>query len=296
MQHLAGSEQRDGLAAHKHAAQPNIGRHRVSDRVVFSRRASQIAVLIVAGAGLCGCVLWLAVADTSAASRPGSRSAIAPPDSAAADWIRTNLPLDVRFLTDGPAAPAGYSAVSVASAVANWRNYGYLMTASTTAPSPREAVAVVWRFSTAVAVFESMQVRRIMPMSTPDQIRRDRDADRADRLRAGDALQKNAAVTLSPHAKAILANGELDLRAAAVVSALAGQLPVMLNDIGVVSAEAAAGMPARSITIYTSDPTRAIRLLGGVAPPLAPDAVNIGENGAVALRWPLSVTPIPSIN
>lgn len=157
-------------------------------------------------------------------------------------------------------------------------------------------MATVWKSSIAVAIFDDVQVRYILALTPPDQIQRDRDADHADRLGAGTALQNNPQLMSSPTAKAILAAGELDLRAAAVLTALVAQAPVMLNSIAVVAAEAAALLPARSITIYSSDPAAVTQTLSALATAFAPDQVNLGENGAIELHWPISVTPMPSVN
>jgi hypothetical protein len=145
-------------------------------------------------------------------------------------------------------------------------------------------------------VFHDVQVRLILPLMSAEQIRRNRDEDRTERLRAGAALWNNPQLASSPTAKASLAAGELDLRAAATLSALVGQVQVTLNKVAVVPAEAAASMPARSITIYSVDRAAVTRALSGVSAAFAPDQVTLGENGAIDLHWLISVTPIPSVN
>ena len=284
------------LAALSHGPQAAIGRHRAS--VPSGRHIFHITLTMLAGFAVVGHVGWLAFTHSSAASRPDMASVTKPQRSGApaADWIRANLPNGIRLLADGFDPPAGYQPVSLATAGQNWNHYSYFVTATTTAPPAGSALATVWESSIAVAVFDDVQVRCILPLTPPNQIQRNHDADQAERMRAGAALQNNAQLMASPTAKAILATGQLDLRAAAVLRALVGQVPVMLNEIVVVAAEAAANMPARFITIYSSDPAGAARALSGVSPALAPDQVTVGENGAIELHWPLSVTPMPSVN
>jgi hypothetical protein len=73
-------------------------------------------------------------------------------------------------------------------------------------------------------------------------------------------------------------------------------VPFVLNEIVVIAPEAAADMPARFVTIYSSDPAGFTRALSGVSAALAPEQVTVGENGAIELHWPISVTPMPSVN
>jgi hypothetical protein len=297
MQHyVAPSGQRAELTGLWHATQAATSRHRASASA--GRRVFRITLALLAGLAVAGHVGWLAFTHNGTA--PRSEAASAPTrqhsGAAAAEWIRANLPTGIHLLADGVDPPAGYQPVSLAAAGKNWTNYSHLVTATNTAPQLGSALATVWKSSVAVAIFDDIQVRFVLALTPPDQIQRDRDADAAERLRAGAALQHNPQLTSSPAAKAILATGGLDLRAAAVLTALVGQVPVVLNDIAVVAAEAAAKMPARSITIYSSDPPAVTQALSGLAAALAPDQVTVGEDGAIELHWPISVTPMPSVN
>lgn len=296
MQHyIARSGHRADLAGLWHATQPVTDRHRASASA--GRRVFRITLALLAGLAVAGHVGWLAFTHTGAAPRPQAASTTTRQrsDAAAAEWIRANLPTGIHLLADAVDPPAGYQPVSLAAAGKNWTNYSYLVTATNTAPPADSALATVWKSSVAVAMFDDIQVRYVLALTPPDQIQRDRDADDAERLRAGAALQNNPQLTSSPTAKAILATGGLDLRAAAVLTALVGQVPVVLNNIAVVAAEAAAKMPARSITIYSSDPATVTQALSGLAAAFAPDQVTVGENGAIELHWPISVTPMRSV-
>ena len=296
MQHyIAPSGHRADLAGLWHATRPVTDRHRASASA--GRRVFRITLALLAGLAVAGHVGWLAFTHTGAAPRPEAVSTTTrqSSDAAAAEWIRANLPTGIHLLADAVDPPAGYQPVSLAAAGKNWTNYSYLVTATNTAPPADSALATVWKSSVAVAMFDDIQVRYVLALTPPDQIQRDRDADDAERLRAGAALQNNPQLTSSPTAKAILATGGLDLRAAAVLTALVGQVPVVLNNIAVVAAEAAAKMPARSITIYSSDPATVTQALSGLAAAFAPDQVTVGENGAIELHWPISVTPMRSV-
>jgi hypothetical protein len=253
---------------------------------------------MLAGLAVVGHVGWLAFTHSGAGSRPDTASTTKQQRSVttAGDWIRANLPTGIHLLADRFDPPVGYQPVSLVTAGEKWDSYSYFVTATTTAPPAGSAMATVWQSSIAVAVFDDVQVRRILPLTPPDQIQRDHDADQVERKRAGAALKNNAQLMASPAAKAILATGQLDLRAAAVLTALVGQVPITLNEIAVIPAEAAANMPARFITIYSSDPAGVTRALSGVSTALAPDQVSVGENGAIELHWPLSLTPMPSVN
>ncbi len=297
MQHsVAPSGRQVNLAGLWHAAQPEAGRHRASAK--SRRRVTGIAVTLLIGLVLVGHVGWLVFTHSSATPRhyPTFTRTQRHAAAAADDWIRANLPTGIRLLADGFDPPAGYPPVLLETAGANWKNYNYLVTATTSDPPADSALATVWKASTPVAIFSDVEVRCVLPLTSPAEIRRNHDVDRVERLQAGAALQENPHLMSSPAAKDILATGQLDLRAAVVLTALVTQVPFALNEIVVVAPEAAAEMPARFITVYSSDPAGFTRALSGVAPGLAPDQVTVGENGAIGLHWPLSVAPMPSVN
>jgi hypothetical protein len=262
MQHcIAPNVRHADLTGLWHAA----GRHRAS--VASRRRVLGIAVALLVGLAVVGHVGWLVLTHSSAAARPYPAFTRTQRHSAAAadDWIRANLATGIRLLADGFDPPAGYQPVTLATAGANWRNYSYLVTSTTADPPAGSALATVWKSSTAVARFNDVEVRCILPLIPPEEIRRNHDLDRVERLQAGAALQDNPRLMSSPSAKDILATGQLDLRAAAVLTALVTQVPFALNEIVLVAPEAAAEMPARFITVYSSDPAGFTRALSGVA-------------------------------
>ena len=277
-------------------AGPEAGRHRAS--ATSRGRIVGITLTVLVGLALVFHAGWLVFTHTSAASRPYPPFERTQRHSGAAadDWIQANVPTGTHLLADGFDPPAGYQSVPLETAGSNWKSYRYLVTATTTDPLADSALATVWKSSTPVAIFGDVEVRYVLARTPPDEIRRNHELDRVERLQAGAALQQNPHLMSSPAAKDILAAGQLDLRAAAVLTALVMQVPFALNEIVVVAPEAAAEMPARSVTVYSSDPAGFTRALSGVVASMAPDQVTVGENGAVGLHWPLSVTPMPSVN
>ena len=158
-----------------------------------------------------GCVGWLAVADVNPAPQPAppvatSRSA----DDPAMAWIQSNVPLGARLLTDGPTPPSGYPAAPAAGQDVS--GFDYFVTSAGALPAEGTPAAQAWRSSVPVAVFDRLQVRRILVSTDPTP--QAPEADRADRLLAGTALLSNPGIAASPDAQAVLAGGELDLRAA----------------------------------------------------------------------------------
>lgn len=273
----------------------HAGRHRASDAAPVPSMP-RLALLAVAVA-VVALVAWLATTQVHRSSGGNSASASTQRslNDAADTWVRDNVPIRSRLLTDGLAAPAGYHTGTLVTDGQDWRQFDYLITAQTKTPLADAPITTVWQSSTPAAVFDGAQVRRIL-LVPPEQIQRDRDADRTDRAKAGAALLRNPNVVASPDARVVLENGQLDLRAATVLTGIASQTHINLADVTVAGPEAAAGVPARSITVYATDPSRVSRLLGGFTAVFQPDQVSVGENGAIRLHWPLSFTPIPSVS
>lgn len=286
--HGSGSNWADGRVID---AEQGSGRHR---RQAAVRRRRQL----IAGAATVAVVGALVIAGWLLTTR---REHSAPPltaaptvEPAAAEWIRGNLPSDTRLLTDGPSPPPDYTATPISASGIDVRNFDYLLTSPRSDPPPDAAVAPVWQHSIPVAVFEKVQVRRI-ERTPADAILRSREADRADRLTAGTALLENPGMVIAPQPEAILAAGGLDLRAAATLTAIAGATAVNLTDIEHISAEAAAGMPARSLAVQVADVGKANVVLSGLTVAFRPDRVVAAGDGVMRLHWPLSVAPLPSI-
>jgi hypothetical protein len=251
-----------------------------------------LALLVVAG-GIAAAV-WVTVPNSNRTIAPPTATPAAQPLAVdAAAWIRTNLPTNSRLLTDGVVAPGGYPTASLGAAE-SWRDFDYLLTTHADAPSPDAAAAPVLQSSLAAAIFDGLQVRRIVAGASGD-VESSRQADLDARLRAGAALAQNPNVEVLPGASPALSRGLLDLRAASVISGLAAQMDLTLDAVNTIAPEARAGVPARALTIYTTDPVQTTRLLIGFDAALRPDRVDVGEGGAVNLHWPLSFDPVPAV-
>jgi hypothetical protein len=282
-------------AWHLHSARPEgpgNGRHRVAEPKPLYRRPlvlSLFAVGVIAAMGV------LTVSRADSPPTPASRiTALRPAPRAADDWVRANLPSNSRLLTDGVATPPGYPTSSLSEA-RDWHAFDYLITTQTGTPSPDALVAPLWPVSTPAALFDGLQVRHIAS-DAPGQPPLDTTAELAKRVQAGEALLQNPHIQVSDAARPVLENGGLDMRAAAVLSGLSSQVHLALHELTPVPVEAAAGTPIRAITVYTADAAWAIRNIDAFDPALRPEIVVVGEYGSIGLRWPLSFTPIPSVN
>jgi hypothetical protein len=248
---------------------------------------------VIAAAGVVAAATWM----TTARHQSSADASISVPaaDADAADWIRANLAGDVKFLTNGHFAPVGYPSSSIDKPDQDWHSFDYLLTAPGADAPLDAAMAQVWQSSVPVAIFPTVQVRRILQTPLTETLRT-READRADRLMAGTALLSNSNVTASPQAQAELASGGVDLRAAATLTALAGALPVYVANVEDVKAEAAAGLPARAMTVQVSDAAKANIVISGMTAAFRAEQITGTPDGTFRLHWPLRFAPLPSVN
>lgn len=269
-------------------------RHRVGAEPARPSSGKRAALLVALAVVAAGCIAALiALATNQSEITESSPAVTAPPPDEVLAWMRANLSKDTRILTDGSVSPAGFPGAASTATSESWKNFDYFITADTNPAPPSDSPnAGVWRSSTPAAIFQSLQVRRILAGS-PTDIQQDREADRADRLQAGSALLGNPAIQTNPGAKAALAGGRLDMRAANALAALASRIGFSIDDVKLIDAESAAGLPARSLTIRVTDTAEAAKVLSGLTAALRPDEVGAGEDGVLRLQWPLSVTPVP---
>lgn len=242
-----------GVIAHA-AVQPEAeqwaGHHGPGRHEARSPRSRRLGLLAVAVA--VATAAWLVVV-TEHGNGPepaaGTAAVLAPTGQAAVSWVRANLSASARVLGEGPVvaalAAAGFPAESIATTGANWRDFNYVITSSAA-----NALGPARQSSSPVAVFAGLEVRQIVTHDLVGllQARLADRADRADRLMAGAALLRNPALASAAQPKTVLVDGDLDMRPAAVLVALGAQARVDLDAIDVVPAEAAAALPARSIS------------------------------------------------
>jgi hypothetical protein len=98
-------------------------------------------------------------------------------------------------------------------------------------------------------------------------------------------------VSVAAGARTALHRGQLDMRAATLLALLAARTPVRIDTIMIRPSEAAAGRPARSITISVTDPaarTATTRMLAG---DYVPAQVTAVAGGATRLDWHVGLAP-----
>jgi hypothetical protein len=115
----------------------------------------------------------------------------------------------------------------------------------------------------------------------------------ADRGRGGAAIGDNPRITMSAEVRTMLVNGGLDLRAQTTLVALASQHPLQLERIVADPAEAAAGLPARTVEVHGlpadigfSSQSTAFR----------PAAVTPLPGGLVRLTWSFTTAAVPVLD
>lgn len=115
--------------------------------------------------------------------------------------------------------------------------------------------------------------------------------DARDRLSAGLALLANRRVTVDPGPREILRIGRLDTRALAVLTQLATNADVHLIGLGLARPEAAAGSPARTVTLSLRNWKALEDTLRMLPPAYAPSDVAKLPGGARELTWSVGLAP-----
>ncbi len=115
--------------------------------------------------------------------------------------------------------------------------------------------------------------------------------DARDRAAAGSALMRNPHVTLDAALCTPLGKGELDLRAAAVLALLATKTDVRITKIVTDRSEAAAGRPARTLTLTLRDADALATTLRTLPGAYAPASVRKADAGT-RLEWSVGLAPM----
>jgi hypothetical protein len=154
---------------------------------------------------------------------------------------------------------------------------------------------VAARISTApVAVFggasDRVEVRMIVHAAASGlEVRLASDA--RDRAAAGSALTRNPRVMLDAALRRSLGRGELDLRAATVLALLAAKTDVHIAKIMTGGCEAAAGRPARTLTLTLRDGSALATTLHTLPAAYAPTGVT-KTGAATRLQWSVGLAPM----
>jgi hypothetical protein len=144
--------------------------------------------------------------------------------------------------------------------------------------------------SVPIARFETgIEVRQITPDAAAAARARTGALD--DRRRGGMGLASNPAITMPDTARRLLRAGRLDLRAAAVLAALAERHSVRIAAVVGDPAEIAAGLPARTLDLAAPGVDVLTPVLAAVTGDYRPARVIRTGAGAVRLVWSFRATP-----
>ena len=270
----------------------SLGTRRVVVAVVGACAA---AVLLAAGAAL-----YITTRGSSPHRAPTPRLvAVNTPVRQAEAWIKANLSRAAPISADARVAAAldqeGFSAHTF-RAGGRWGADRFLVSS----PAIRAEVTLGLAASAArissvpLAVFGPaagrVEVRMVVPGSTSSlDARMARDAH--DRVGAGRALLANPRVTTDPAPQAVLRDGRLDMRAATALALLATNTDVHVKRLALDQPEAAAGRPARTVTLSvrnTSALTQTLRMLPHA---YAPSGVSAPVGGSCELTWSVGLAP-----
>jgi hypothetical protein len=295
-----------------------------SDR---GRRGPIVAVVGVTALALVGGLVGYLVHRSNDTSSPPTAArthpvAAAPPTPTATlneltDWLVDNVRTGVRISTD-PATTAALRQLSrsqprgglvlnrvggqVDTVTGSWKQSGYVLSTPTLrAAASRSGVdAAALASSVPVASFGPttgrVEVRQVVSDPAAAQqvsVLRHDDAD--TRRQAGTQLLSNHGIAVAAQPRAQLLAGRLDLRAAVVLAVLADSGPVQLTAVVADPAEAAVGLPARSIRIEGAALAELPGLVKTLGAQYRPNSPRHESDGSWLVSWPLASTPVAPI-
>jgi hypothetical protein len=179
----------------------------------------------------------------------------------------------------------------------SWRDFDYLVsTASTRFDSAiLPLLEQALRSSIPVAIFgdgpDRVEVRQILPRGT-DGVDVRRSADQQARQRAEAALLHNRRVQVDLAAVRVLEAGGLDLRAATVLALMADRELLQVDAIDSDPAEAAAGLPARTVEITVTPPALVADTVDSLPTDFRPQLVRKLGPTRSQLVWPIAAAPV----
>lgn len=235
----------------------------------------------------------------------GSAASAIENRTAAAQWVRTNLPSQARVLAgadvdaelDRLGAPQQHAAVDGAGAgeiSAGWRDYDYIVSSAGLRGSTDGTVAEAIGSSSPLASFgpepSRIEVRRIEPAG-PEMLQSRRESQAA----AGAQLSRNPRLMLTAADRSLLSRGEVDPRLMVLLAAAADR---HVLTIGALPARAGEEVgPRRTVVITSVDaqspagtgPAVALQSwLGAQEPPFAPASAEFTD-GALVIGFDIAV-------
>lgn len=274
---------------------------------VASRRnvvVATCAAVVLAGAGVAG---YLAT-HRPAHHRSATPAQTAAPHTAAPSatvrlaeaWIRDNLPKSARLHADAAVSAelvaSGYSAARLYTSIDAQGPGTYLVTT----PDIRDRAARSWDSADQriaplpVAAFGTGAARvdvTLLIGGSATSLSHRLIRDDAERRAADAALLSNPHVQLDAAGRSQFADGQVDLRAAALVALLASRTDVRLTAVSIEAGEAAVGRPARTIALSPGDPTALDAVLRALPATYLPARTTALPGGARQLTWAVGLAP-----
>jgi hypothetical protein len=283
----------DKRQAHGHT--PYVLLSSLGDRRVVD--GAWVAAMLVAA----GIATYLLTRYSTPSPEPTVRSASV---AQAESWIQANLargtPLSADTAVAGDLGVYGFTGAHAVAADGRGTQYWNTDKFIVLTPTIREVVSrsldrAAARISTErVAVFggaaDRVEVRMIVHASE-SSLDEYLAYDLRDRAAAGNAIMRNPRIGLDAAVRKSLGSGQLDLRAATLLALLAAKTDVHIAAIVTDRSEAAAGRPARRLTLTLRDPDALIETLHELPAAYAPSGVR--RAGAVTrLEWSVGLAPM----
>jgi hypothetical protein len=223
---------------------------------------------------------------------------VSTPLQQAKTWVTANIAADTPLCADQAVAAqlgrAGFTAARSCGPTGSLGENRFVVSTPDIKAAIAGSLAAGQRASLPVASFGTGAARVEVCLVVPGaqaalaaRIKRDLH----ERALAAAALLRNPRVTATASARAALRRGQLDMRAATLLALLAARTPVRVDTIMIRSPEAAAGRPARSISVSVTDPaalTATTRMLTG---DYTPARVTAAGGGATRLDWRVGLAP-----
>jgi hypothetical protein len=227
--------------------------------------------------------------------------------NAAAAWAGRELSRDAKIIAD-PAIRAALTAdrfvhiqTPTATSAGGARaqvapTFDYVVSTAALRATARSGNAVdrALKSSLPIAVFGSganqVVVRQVSTRSGAESVGR-RTAERQARRTAERQLLTNPAIHAHAAARIALQAGLLDLRAATVLVLMANSSHVDIVSVNADEPEQAAGLPARSVDVWTDAAPAVQAMLSNLPPSYQPSGDTRLPNGTHRMVWPIDPEP-----